>query len=238
MERKILIGLSTGEYIRRADFFPSYVGLYRPQNSISSSVHGQSPASARNIIIQQAFDNDCTHIFFMDDDMIFPQDTLIKLEKHLDNSDIHIVSALYLSRAFPHRPVFFDKAYENGYCKYFGLTNQTGLVKGVNCGFGAVLISTKVFDKLEKPYVRLGEIEKDGWCDDIGFFNRCRENGFDVYCDLDIPIGHMSTMTIWPEIHDGKWMTNYKQSNGNVLMQQNVMTEEELIKEESQFVTK
>ena len=228
MEKKILIGLSTGEYIRRADFFPHFIGLLRPESCATSSVHGQSPASARNTIIQQAFDNNFTHIFFLDDDMLPPTDTLVKLMKH----DVDIVSALYLGRAFPHRPVFFDKAYENGYNKYYSLIDQKGLVKGTNCGLGAVLISCEVFKKLEKPYVRLGEIEKDGWCDDIGFFNRCRAAGFDIYCDLDAPVGHMSTMTLWPEMHDNKWMTNYKQPNGNILINQNVMTEEELLKEE------
>src|ERR1700682_1403062 len=101
MEKKILIGLSTGEYIRRADFFPHFIGLLRPESCATSSVHGQSPASARNTIIQQAFDNNFTHIFFLDDDMLPPTDTLVKLMKH----DVDIVSALYLGRAFPHRPV-------------------------------------------------------------------------------------------------------------------------------------
>lgn len=226
---RVLVSLVTGEHIRRADFLPSFIGLMRPEGSITSTVSGQSPASGRNVIIKQALDNDCTHVFFMDDDMIFPPDTLLKLIEH--NKDI--VSALYLSRAFPHRPVFFDKAYENGYNKYFSLTDGVkGLIKGVNCGLGAVLISTEVFKKLEPPYIRLGEIEKDGWCDDIGFFNRCREVGYDVYCDLDAPVGHLGSVTIWPEMHNDKWMTSYKQANGNIQFAQHVMTEEELLKEE------
>lgn len=234
-EQKVLVALITGEYIRKADFLPSFIGLQRPHSSITSTVHGQSPASARNLIIKQAIENNCTHIFFMDDDMVFPPDTLIKLLAH----EKDIVSALYLGRMFPHRAIFFDKAYENGYCKYFPLDEKAaGLVKGVNCGFGAVLINIDVFKKVEEPWVRLGEIEKDGWCDDIGFFNRCRAAGFDVYCDMDCPVGHMSNMIIWPEKHDGKWMTNYKQPNGNILMNQNIPTEEELIKDELSLVTK
>lgn len=226
---KVLVALVTGEHIRRADFLPSFIGLMRPEGSVTSTVSGQSPASNRNTIIKQALENDCTHIFFMDDDMIFPPDTLLKLIEHKKD----IVSALYLNRGFPHRPVFFDRAYENGYCKYFSLTEGiTGLIKGVNCGLGAVLISTEVFKKLEPPYIRLGEIEKDGWCDDVGFFNRCREAGYDVYCDLDAPVGHLGSMTIWPEKLNGKWMTTYKQPNGNIQFVQSIPTEEELLKEE------
>ena len=228
MEKKILVALITGEYVRRAEFLPSFIGLMRPEGSVTSTVHGQSPANGRNVIIQQALDNNCTHIFFMDDDMVFPPDTLIKLIAH----EKDIVSALYLGRGFPHRPVFFDAACDNGYCKYYSLTSESkGLVKGVNCGLGAVLISTEVFKKLERPWVRLGEIEKDGWCDDVVFFNRCREVGYDIYCDLDSPVGHLGNMVIWPEVHDGEWMTNYKQHNGNVLMKQNIPTSQEIEEE-------
>lgn len=225
MDTKILVGLSTGEHVRQASFIPSFLGLERPPNSFTATVHGQSPATSRNTLIKQALDHNCTHVFFMDDDMIFPPDTLMKLIKH--NKDI--VTALYLLRSFPHRPAFFDKAYENGRCKFASLKNgMTGLVKGVNCGLGAVLISTQVFWKLDEPYVRLGEIEKDAWCDDVGFFNRCREAGFDIWCDLDAPVGHMTTITMWPEFSDNEWYTNYKHNDGNVRFLQNILTEQEI----------
>lgn len=225
MDKKILVGLSTGEHVRNANFIPSFMSLQRPENSLTITVHGQSPASARNAIIKQGLENDCTHIFFMDDDMIFPPDTLTKLLVH----DKYIISALYLLRSFPHRPAFFDKAYENGKCRFTFLEKgMNGLIKGVNCGLGAVLISTKIFEKLDEPYVRLGEIEKDGWCDDVGFFNRCRQAGFDIWCDLNAPVGHMNSVTMWPEIHNGEWFTNYKHPNGNVLISQNIPTEQEV----------
>ena len=228
-ETKVLIGLSTGESIRRAEFLPSFISLERPHGSYTSTVHGQSPAKARNLLIQQAIDNNCTHIFLLDDDMVPAPDTLIKLLKH----DKDIVSGLYLLRSFPHRPALFDKAYENGKCKHASITNEVAkLTKVVNCGLGCVLIKTKIFKKLEKPYVRLGEIELDEWCDDVGFFNRCRSAGFDIWCDFDCPVGHMTSITIWPERHDGKWYTNYKHPQGNVHIAQFNFTQEDIKIEE------
>lgn len=225
METKVLVALVTGEYVRQASFIPSFIGLERPPNSFTSTVHGQSPAAGRNTMIKQALEHNCSHIFFMDDDMVFPPNTLMKLMKH----DKPIVSALYLLRSFPHRPAFFDTAYDDGKCKFASLTkDMKGLVKGVNAGLGAVLIKTEVFKKLEPPYVRLGEIDKDGWCDDVGFFNRCREKGYDIWCDLDAPVGHMTYMTIWPEHLDEEWFTNYKHPAGNVRVSQNIPTLEEI----------
>ncbi len=230
---KVLVALITGEYIRQASFLPSFIGLQRPYNSVISTVHGQSPAAGRNIIIKQAIENDCTHIFFMDDDMVFPPDTLTRLLARKKD----IVSALYLLRSFPHRAAFFDKAYPDGKNKFMPLTpGLSGLVKGTNAGFGAVLIRTEVFKHMEEPWVRLGEIEKDGWCDDVGFFNRARSAGYDVWCDLDAPVGHMHSSIIWPENMDGSWFTNYKHGNGNVRINQNVPTSEEISEEEMKLV--
>lgn len=231
---KVLVALVTGEYIRQSSFIPSFIGLQRPEGSVTSTVHGQSPAAGRNAIIKQALENNCTHIFFMDDDMIFPPDTLMKLLVH----DKPIVTALYLLRSFPHRPAFFDKAYPDGKCKFAPLVpGMTGLVKGVNAGLGAVLIKTEVFTRMEEPYVRLGELDKDGWCDDVGFFNRCREVGYDVYCDLDTPVGHMTYSTIWPEYIDGVWHTNYRHPSGNIRITQNIPTLEEIKAEEEKSLS-
>ncbi len=227
--QKILIGLSTGEHIRRAEFLPSFIGLERPPNSYTATVHGQSPAKARNLLIEKAMDNDCTHILFLDDDMIPPSNTLIRLLKH----DKDIVSGLYLLRAFPHRPALFDKAYENGKCKFISLRGDMhGLIQGVNCGLGCVLMKTKVFEKMEKPYVRLGELEQDEWCDDVGFFNRVRAAGFEIWCDLDCTVGHMTNLTIWPEKHGDAWFTNYKHPDGNIHIGQNILTEDQIKLEE------
>lgn len=228
MKNKVLIGLSTGEFIRRADFLPSFMGIIRPDNSLSMSIHGQSPAKSRNMIIDEAAKNGCTHILFLDDDMIVPPDTLMKLLAH----DKDIVSALYLLRTFPHYPAAFDEAYDNGKCKYLFLNNQKPeLTPVANLGLGCVLIKTEMFSHLTPPYVRLGEIEKDGWCDDIGFFNRCREAGYEIYCDLNAPVGHMLGVTLWPEHFEGTWYSNYKHDNGNVRIAQHYPEYKEIKKE-------
>lgn len=223
---KVLVGLSTGEHIRRAEFLPSFLALERPDGSLMATVHGQSPATSRNIIIDQAIETGCTHILFVDDDMILQTDTLTKLLSH----DKDIVSALYLLRSFPHYPAFFDEAYETGDCKFSFLNDYKNerLVKGVNCGLGCVLIKTSIFSHLEKPYVRLGEIKKDGWCDDVGFFNRCRKAGFEIYCDLEATVGHMHGITIWPKKVDNLWLTRYAVNNGNVEFAQHKPTDKEI----------
>jgi hypothetical protein len=234
-EPKVLIGLSTMEYIRRADFLPYFLGLEKPAGSLLTTVHGQSPAQARNVIIEQALGADCTHIFFCDDDMAFPPDTINRLLKH----DKDIVMGLYLMRSYPHFPAAFDMELAGGYNKFMYLTPDVeGLVEITNGGLGCVLIKTEVFKKMERPWVTLGELIKDGWCDDVAFFNRARKAGFRIYLDTECKVGHMMSVNIWPEkAPDGNWYTSYRHVNGNVLFPQTIPTPEETEKQLGEHAT-
>lgn len=193
--------------------------MEKPANSLITAVHGQSPASARNFIITQALQNECTHVFFMDDDIVMPPNTIERLLAH----DKEIISGLYLMRSFPHYPVLFDQAFEDGMCKFMYLTpDKQGVIPVVNCGFGMVLIKIEVFKKMQKPWVTLGEIEKDGWCDDVSFFNRARKAGFQIYCDLTTIGGHMVNVTAYPNFVNGMWITEYKHPQGAISFPQHV----------------
>lgn len=206
---KILIGVPTAEFARRADFYDYFNQLLKPDGTLVLMAHGQSPARNRNIMIRYALDNDCSHVLFIDDDTAFKPSLLYDLLKH----DVDIVTGLYLMRNYPHQPIIFDESYNDGRCRYHFLDNkENGLIEIVNCGLGACLIKTDVFRAIEEPWIRLGELEKDHWCDDIGFFNRVREKGFKLHCDLDVPVGHMATMIVWPDKKDGNWLTVYDTS--------------------------
>jgi hypothetical protein len=91
---------------------------------------------------------------------------------------------------------------------------RKGLVEAVNCGFGFVLMKVEIFKKMPKPWVRLGELVLDEWCDDVGFFNRVRAAGFKIYCDLDIRLGHMINLTLWPGQENGVWTSVYETGTG------------------------
>ena len=224
---KLMIGIPTGEYARRADFYDYFNAVEKPDGTMIMSSHGQSPARGRNLIAEAAITNDCTHVLYIDDDMTFGADSITKILAH---SDKDVVSGLYLTRNYPHYPLAFDEWYEDGKCKYMFLTpEKEGLIEVVNIGFGFVLIKTDVFRALEKPWVRLGEIDKDGWCDDIGFFNRVSAAGFKIYCDLDILLGHHLTLTMWPRKINGAWQTVYRTHTGQEFMFPQQTTKEPLV---------
>ena len=206
VENKVLIGLITQEYARRADFYDYFNLLEKPPNCHIIYCHDRSPAKGRNLIIEAAIENGCTHVLFMDDDMACKPEALKQLLEH----DVDIVTGLYLSRSFPHQPLIFDVADDSGACLYaYLMGGESRLREIVAAGLGFCLIKTDVFHKMDKPWVRLGELNNEEWCDDIGFFNRVRKAGIKVHCDMECRIGHIGTMIIWPNQDDGKWMTGY-----------------------------
>src|SRR5436309_6307386 len=210
---KVLIGVITDEYARRADFYDWFNMLEKPSGSLISFCHARSPAKGRNLLVEQALTHDCSHILFIDDDMAYRPNALNQLLEH----DASIVTGLYLFRAYPHQPLLFDCFDELGNAHVTSLRNGNRLIEVVAAGLGFCLIKTDVFNRLEKPWFRLGELNSEEWCDDIGFFHRVYKSGFKVFCDTECMVGHMGTMIIWPNMMDGKWMTGYD-TNGKSML--------------------
>lgn len=209
---RVLVGVPTAEMARRAAFYDHYHALQLPMGTIASFVHGQSIAYNRNKIVEQAIDNGCSHVFFLDDDVAVKPDTLIKLLCH----NVDIATGLMLMRDYPHKPLIFDKFVDNA-AEHIFLNGHSGLIPIVAAGLGCCLIKCKVFSKLEEPFFRFGEIDKDGLGEDLGFFKRVKDLGLQAYCDLDVPVGHFTNVTVWPKANVlGSWLTNYENNNGIV----------------------
>lgn len=206
VDNKVLISVITGEYGRRADFYDFMNLLEKPANTSLAFCHDRSPAHGRNLIVEAALEDNYTHILFMDDDVAPERDALNRLLSHNVNS----ISGLYLQGSYPHQPLIFDDFDEQGHAFFSYLEDDVkGLKPIAAAGLGFYLVKTDVFRQLEKPWFRLGELDPEQWCDDIGFFHRLRKLDIQTYCDLDVKIGHIRSYIVRPEYRDGKWLTSY-----------------------------
>lgn len=197
---KVYIGVPTAESARSAIFYDYLAFLKKPEGTVGASFHSNSGALNRNFIIDDALAGECTHILFIDDDMAFPANALINLLRY----DKDAISGLYLNKNHPHPPVIFELESIN---RHYLQPGESGLIEVGAAGFGFFLVKTKIFASLDRPFVRMGEIQKDKRNEDIDFCNRVRAAGYKVYCDLDTVIGHIGTATFWPNNIDGKWFT-------------------------------
>lgn len=232
---KIMICVPTAEFARRADFYDYFNALDKPNGTMITFSHGQSPARNRNIMIRLALQNNATHILFLDDDMSFKPDLLKRLLSH----NLDIVSGLYVMRNYPHLPVMFDEKMNDGKCKFkFLRPDVRGVVEVVNIGLGACLIKTDVFRQMcgdndpEKfCWITLGEAEADHWSDDISFFNRVSKMGIKMHVDTDARCGHVITAIITPEFDEDKggWFTTYNTASPEMFqVPQRTPTKEEV----------
>lgn len=159
-----------------------------------TATEGYTTAEGRNYCVIQAQKEGCSHILFIDDDMTFPADTIERLLAH----GKEIVGVASNSRVLPKSPTVGLMDAQGNYKhpqKYpeWEMKIPEELFKAFFVGAGVLLIDMTVFDKIGKPYFKFeanedGKITmgEDGW-----FCAQARKNGYDIYCDPTIPIGHL-----------------------------------------------
>lgn len=160
---------------------------------IVTATEGYTIAENRNYLAIQAQKNGSDYLFMVDDDMVFPPETLETLVKH----DKDIIGVASNSRMLP-------------LSHTVGLMNENGeyvsresikpwnklpkeLFKCYSVGTGVILIKMSVFERIEKPYFAFDVLDsgkvatgEDGW-----FCKQAHKATIDIWCDPTIQIGHI-----------------------------------------------
>jgi hypothetical protein len=126
----------------------------------------------RERLVQKAIDLKCTHVLFVDSDMAFDKDAVLKLIKRKKD----IVGANYHKRKLPAEATVQNPK------KLSGLTTCDSVATGF------LLINLDVFKNLPQPWFFWGE---NGESEDFWFCRLARENGYKVWCDLEVGIKHV-----------------------------------------------
>jgi len=149
--------------------------------SVSTS-SGTLICNQRNDLADAAIKEGCDWLVYLDSDMRFPSDTIIRLLAR----NAPIVSANYVTRRTPPEPIAFKstKTLE----KLYTDEDSTGVEACAANGFGVMMIHTSVFKAMPRPWFLIPYIpEKDGfWGEDVWFCNQARKVGYDVLIDHDL----------------------------------------------------
>jgi hypothetical protein len=123
-----------------------------------------------------------THLLWLDDDMGFPKDALIRLLAH----GRPIVGANYCTRIAPYQPTAIHTSDPPLRC--MTVAGQTGLESVEAVGFGCLLTARKVFEALPQPcFETFYDKAKGQWTgEDVGFCRAARAAGFPIYVDHDL----------------------------------------------------
>lgn len=153
MANNVLIGLLSykGEYHPKMK--DSLTRLIRRSSKegiglATTEKHGALIAQSRNDIAKLAVENKCSHLLFIDSDMTFDDDALIRLLRF----DRDIISGMAVARCEPFNPVAKIKDKDGNWKVAEGLEEGRfrSDLDGVGCAF--LLIKTKVFEDLKAPY--------------------------------------------------------------------------------------
>ena len=148
---------------------------------------------AREKLAARAAQSTCTHVLWLDADMVFPPDILDGL--HLP--DKPVVCAAYCSRRPPFRPAVFSCLAP------IRLADDTegGVFEIMGCGFGCVLMEVGV---LEKVFKRAGTCftPTAAFGEDLAFCSRCYDARIPMYCNGDVRVGHIAQLDVYPQMRD------------------------------------
>jgi len=152
-------------------------------------VMGSEVAMQRQQLVDEALETDCTHILWLDSDMVFPSNLLQALLSH----DKDIVACNYSTRVEPHRPVAFD----NPGNLDSRLGSGEGLTSVFAVGAGCMLVKREVYQKLSKPHysVEWNDDYSNMVGEDIFFCQKAKDNGYEIWVDqtMSNSIGHSGT---------------------------------------------
>lgn len=152
-------------------------------------------AEGRNDGVRSAQLQGCSHLLFLDSDMIFPANIVDRLLAH----DKTIVGATYMSRR--PRPdigqhVLLHRELD-GKPSHLG----TGIRRVEALPTGCLMVKTEVFSVLPAPWFYFG-LQPDGHMvgEDYAFCRAVRERGLDIWLDPDVSadIGHIASTPLYP----------------------------------------
>jgi hypothetical protein len=184
---KIAVGIPTNRLIKpkMASSLLKMVMACKHEYLFIVSTRGFNTSENRNYIATKAVNEGCTHLFFVDDDMIIPEDTLDRLLEH----DKDIVGGVYLTKYEVQEPVL----------EYLDDNRPDSLFEVKAIGTGCMLIKTGVFKAIPQCYK-----DCNGWFNYIWnpngsvkmshdwlFCQNARELGIKIYADPTLDIKHI-----------------------------------------------
>jgi hypothetical protein len=134
----------------------------------------------RTEMVREALASGCTHVLFLDDDMAFPMESIIRLLAH----DVPVVAANCVTKCLPPSPT---ARYEDGGICYTTQASE-GLERVAVVGTGVMLVKAEVFETLQEPWFTIGwnELSRKYTGEDWFFCQRLQGLGIPVFIDHDL----------------------------------------------------
>jgi len=193
-----------------SDFFDSFTAMNKLNAHVIRASSGPIQ-EMRNTITTRALELNCTHLIFLDADMVYPENTLLKLLSH----NVDIVGALCFKRWPPFHPTIFtgDK-YE---MTLIDPWPENELIEVTATGTGCLMIKTEVFEKMPYPWFEFSETPEGGVVgEDVQFCYKAKELDYKIYVDTGLETEHLCQMRVNSNMYKlNKELIKHNQGNFN-----------------------
>ena len=215
---KILIAVPCMDQVP-AVFCQSLRMLKTPSDCSLAMQMGSLIYVSRNNLATKAIQADVDYVFWLDSDMVFEPDTLLRMLDVMQKNDLDILSGLYFRRVPPYTPVLFDKLemvqdsmFE--WSEFQEIPDTLFEVGG--CGFGCVLMKADPFFDVQSRFGNMfAPIGNTG--EDLAFCWRARQCGFKVWCDPSIICGHVGYVISDEKRYEAYKMQQIAEQNDKLL---------------------
>lgn len=145
----------------------------------------------RESLVDSAMEINSEWCLWLDSDMMFPPTTLLRLLSH----DEDIVACNYMKRSPPFKSVAFVDSMD--WESWIPIQHSEELVTVEAVGMGCVLMKTKIFRELKKPFFEYTyqKKTKDWIGEDFTLFKKLNNLGYEVKIDMNLSndIHHIGT---------------------------------------------
>lgn len=155
----------------------------------------------RNILVDMFLELDADYLIFIDSDMGFAPESVLRLIASAKLMEAHIIGAAGLQKTDARR-FCCEVLYP------LQMNNDTNLIKVSGIGTAFMLISKKILEHLAYPAVKFktsptstkfyaqifeNEIDSEGnfWSEDYSFCRKACKAGFDIWLDPSIELSHV-----------------------------------------------
>lgn len=179
----------------------SLMGIKRPPNiEYLTSARGSGIAEIRENQVEVALKLNCTHIWFADGDMAFPEDTLVDLFKLIkDGTDL--AGGLCYRGYIPFEPIAWHPKEKRMLYPLIDF-NFGDIIEARATGAACLLVRADVFRALPKPWFLINRNEEGRVTEgeDYYFTSRAVDHGFKLLIHTAYDIDHMREFPVNREI--------------------------------------
>ena len=193
------IGVSMGETWRHAGSLMCLVGCWKPWGTRTMFAQSISvPFNMNRIISATLADESLEWLFIQADDQLWSSHAI----KQMLDRQVDVLVPLILRRGPPFVPVIYKELTEDGYVPFgYDELPTEGLVECRMAGSGGMLVRRNVLEAIREHHENWFEYEPHG-APDFNFASKILDEGFKIWADMDVHMGHIGAFTIWPHVTD------------------------------------